>query len=102
MKRAGKETLGAQAKMFRTEVVKRRQGVSVRTGKYLYVTRVKEHAAGTAQKFPKEGPQETVYTEDLTLDGIRKACANHFKEDWKCCRIFLSKKGIPRCWHSSA
>ena len=41
-------------------------------------TRVKEHAVGAAQKFPKVGSQETVYSEDLSLDGIRQAYGKFF------------------------
>ena len=50
---------------------------------------------GAAQKFPKDGPQETVYSEDISLDRIPQACGKFFKEDWRTCRILLSKKGGP-------
>ena len=47
-------------------------------GKYLYVTRMKEHAMGAAQKIPKDGPQEIMYSEDLSLDGIAQTCGKFF------------------------
>ena len=88
----GAPNIKGQAKNLREAMAAKRRGDN---GKviYLIVTRVGSRASGNAMKYGKLTAQMTAPTTDLSLQGIKEACASHFKEKADTCVLLLSDKG---------
>ena len=65
---------------LRKDLAKKRAGDKVSETHYLYVTHCGPEAVGSAMKFPRLTHVETIPTSDITLQGIKKACAEKFNQ----------------------
>lgn len=85
MNKANKK-LGDGLKKMKEKIAEKKKSGKIleKVTTYLKVRRVSPKATGRAMKHVRLSGIETVPTTDVTLDGIRKACQDHFNKSGVC------------------